>query len=341
MAIGPVVLDLLGPVLSIEEKQLLAHPAVGGVILFSRNIESYQQLQQLIASIRDVRQELLICVDQEGGRVHRCREGFTRIPPMQVFDRLYAENETDALALARNCGWLLASELLAVDIDFSFAPVLDVDKEFCSVIGDRSFSSDPDRVFSLGQAFIAGFKEAGMAVTGKHFPGHGSVRGDSHLELPIDGRSWQEIQQHDLVPFSKLCQQLDAVMPAHILFPQVDDQAPVGFSSFWLNHILRQQMGYKGVIFSDDLSMIGATSVGDYTARARLALGAGCDMVLVCNNRPGAIEVLQNLSADQYYSGLGERVLMRARKRVSPSQLKQEKRWQQTVQRLAELVPQS
>jgi beta-N-acetylhexosaminidase len=339
MALGPVVLDLLGSTLSADEEKLLQHPAVGGVILFSRNIVDYAQLSALVASIRAVRHELLICVDQEGGRVQRCKEGFTRLPPMQVFDQLYTVDPVDALGLARDCGWLLAAEVLATGIDFSFTPVLDVDDQFCSVIGDRAFSADPDRVLALGRAFIAGAQEAGMAVTGKHFPGHGSVRGDSHLELPVDERSLIDIEAKDLKPFAALASQLDAVMPAHIVFPAVDPDLAVGFSSQWLKTILRGQLGYRGVIFSDDLTMAGAVQMGTYPERAEAALKAGCDVVLVCNHRAGAVRVLAELSEELYFVGEGDRDSMRARQIIPKAELEAMPRWQATAKRLLTLLP--
>lgn len=339
MTLGPVVLDLLGLTLTAEEETLLQHPAVGGIILFGRNIQDYAQLAALVQSIRAVREELLICVDQEGGRVQRCKDGFTRLPPMQVFDRLYAADPEDALALAHDCGWLLAGEVLAIGIDFSFTPVLDVDDEFCSVIGDRAFSADPERVTQLGRAFIAGAREAGMAVTGKHFPGHGSVRGDSHLELPVDPRPLGEIEAKDLKPFAALADQLDAVMPAHIVFPSVDAGLAVGFSPQWLQVILREQLGYQGVIFSDDLTMAGAVQMGTYPQRAQAALQAGCDVVLVCNHRAGAESILAELSEDWYFAGVGRRQSMRARQRVSLAELQSMPRWQATAARLRTLLP--
>lgn len=339
MTLGPVVLDLLGPSLLAEEESLLRHPAVGGVILFARNIESYEQLETLVAAIRGVREELLICVDQEGGRVQRCKEGFTRLPPMQQFDRLYNKDADAALGLARDCGWLLASEVLAIGIDFSFTPVLDVDDEFCSVIGDRAFSADPIRVIELGKAFIAGAREAGMAVTGKHFPGHGSVRGDSHLELPVDSRPLSEIQNKDLKPFVVLGDQLEAVMPAHILFPEIDKDLAVGFSARWLKTILRDELGYRGVVFSDDLTMAGATQMGSYVERAEASLKAGCDFVLVCNNREGAQSVLDDLSPELYFVGVADRASMRARKHCVKAELETMPRWQQAAEALTALLP--
>ncbi|MBU3070353.1 beta-N-acetylhexosaminidase [Aestuariicella sp. G3-2] len=339
MTLGPVVLDLLGPSLLDEEKVLLRHPAVGGVILFARNIEDYDQLASLVAAIRSERAELLICVDQEGGRVQRCKNGFTRIPPMQEFDRLYQQDPEGALALARDCGWLLASEVLAIGMDFSFAPVLDVDDEFCSVIGDRAFSADPERVTALGGAFVEGAREAGMAVTGKHFPGHGSVRGDSHLELPVDNRDLDAIREKDLKPFVGLSDQLDALMPAHILFPKVDKDLAVGFSSKWLKDILRDELNYSGVVFSDDLTMAGATQMGTYVQRAEASLKAGCDMVLVCNNREGARSVLDNLDPELYFCGVADRNSMCAQKHLSRTELQALPRWKQTAEALTALLP--
>lgn len=335
MSLGPLILDLESTVLNDEERELLLHPMVGGVIVFSRNIESYNQLSSMLSSIRECRSELLICVDQEGGRVQRCREGFTRIPPMQIFHGLHCQNPQQAEQLAEDCGWLLASEVIACGFDFSFAPVLDVDDDHCSVIGDRAFSHEPERVALLGQAFIRGMQDAGMSVTGKHFPGHGSVVADSHLELPVDSRSWDEIAMHDLVPFQMLSQKLDAVMPAHILFDQIDDQ-PVGFSSRWLKGVLRKQLGFEGVIFSDDLTMEGASVVGSYEERARLALEAGCDAVLVCNNRQGALAVLNSLEAEAVSPSkrLGT---MRAKRYIDRVALETSSRWQATVKRLLEM----
>ncbi|NIB41282.1 beta-N-acetylhexosaminidase [Pseudomaricurvus alkylphenolicus] len=332
MTIGPVILDLEGTSLTEEEKDLLQHPAVGGVIIFSRNIDGYAQLQQLLASVRELRSELLLCVDQEGGRVQRCRDGFTRLPPMQVFDRLYHQDPAQALTLARDCGWLMAAEVIDIGFDLSFAPVLDVDDNFCSVIGDRAFSADAQAVAKLGAAFIEGSRTAGMAMTGKHFPGHGSVRGDSHLLLPVDDRELTEICNRDLVPFERLSKQLDAVMPAHILFPKIDADKPVGFSAVWLQTILRQQLGFEGVVFSDDLAMAGATGVGSFAQRAELALQAGCDMVLVCNHRDGAREVLEQLPSSLYHVNQGDRHRMRARPGQWDGELRQSERWQQVQQ---------
>jgi beta-N-acetylhexosaminidase len=294
MTIGPVMMDIQGIELNEEDCQLLQHPLVGGLIFFSRNFKSVEQITNLTQSIRRLRPDIVIAVDQEGGRVQRFKEGFTRLPAMQRFLPLYRKNAEAALSLVKDCGWLMSVELLGVGVDFSFAPVLDVDDHQCEVIGDRSFSNDPEDVTRLAGAFIAGMHEAGMAVTGKHFPGHGSVKGDSHQLLPVDNRSYSEIEQHDLIPFAQSITVLDALMPAHIVFPQVDS-ASVGFSSYWLQTILREKLGFNGVIFSDDLSMEGAANAGGYCDRARAALQAGCDMILVCNSREGVKEVLSTM----------------------------------------------
>jgi beta-N-acetylhexosaminidase len=295
MPLGPVMIDLVGKALQDDEKLLLSHPLVGGVIYFARNYESPLQIKTLSNSIRDIRPGLLIAVDQEGGRVQRFIEGFTRLPAMQKFLPLYRKNADACLSMVKNSGWLMATELLAVGVDFSFAPVLDTDDHRCDVIANRSFSPKPEEVSALAAAWIAGMHEAGMATTGKHFPGHGSVLSDSHLTQPVDLREFVDIANHDLIPFVELLESLDAIMPAHILFPNIDAEHTVGFSSYWLRSILRKDLGFKGVIFSDDLSMQGAASVGGFLERAKHALEAGCDMVLVCNNRDGVNEVLNNL----------------------------------------------
>jgi len=289
-----LMLDIGGTELTAEDRELLAHPGTGGLIFFSRNFESREQIAALVKAIRAVRPEMLVAVDQEGGRVQRFRDGFTRLPPMRKLGERFDQDPKQAGAQAYQLGALMASELVACDIDISFAPVLDLDFGQSSVIGDRSFHTQAQAVTTLAGAFIDGMRAAGMAATGKHFPGHGFVQADSHLELPVDTRSLDEISAADLVPFQQLAGRLAGIMPAHVVYQQVDAQ-PAGFSRFWLQTVLRQQLGFSGVIFSDDLAMAGAAMAGSYAQRAEAALSAGCDMVLVCNDRAGAVEVLEYL----------------------------------------------
>lgn len=328
-ALGPLMVDVEGLTLSPEDRQLLQQPLVGGVIIFKRNYQSRQQLVTLIEQIRECQPGVLIAVDQEGGRVQRLQDdGFTRIPPMQKLGDQYQQEPDNALVWAKQLGWLMASEVLCLGIDFSFAPVLDVDFDLSSIIGDRSFSKQTEVVVAVAAEFMAGMHEAGMATTGKHYPGHGAVVEDSHLTLPVDSRAWAEIEARDLKPFVELQGQLDAVMPAHIIFDQVDP-SPVGFSKLWLQTILRQQQSFDGVIFSDDLSMEGAVVAGGYVDRAKVALAAGCDMVLVCNNRRGAIEVLDYLIKVDYSNGESQQRLaqMAAKARPQWHNLQQSQRW--------------
>ncbi len=295
MAIGCVMLDIQGTELSAQERELLAHPKVGGLIYFSRNYESVAQISALTQAVRAAApRSLLIAVDQEGGRVQRFREQFTRLAPLAELGMHYDRDPAAALQAAQQAGQLMAAELRAVDIDFSFAPVLDLDYGLSAVIGDRAFHADAHCVAVLAEAYIKGMRQAGMAATGKHFPGHGWVTADSHHAIPCDERSAEQIMQQDVQPFRALFQcGLDAVMPAHVIYEQVDTQ-PAGFSSIWLQDILRRQLGFEGVIFSDDLSMEGASVAGGYAERADAALAAGCDMVLACNNRAGVIELLDH-----------------------------------------------
>ena len=338
MAAARLIVDIAGTSLTTSEAGFLCHPAVAGVILFRRNIQDYDQLVRLTGELRTARDSLLICVDQEGGRVQRCVDGFTRLPPMQRFNRLYEQEMEYALVLARDTGWLLAAEIIAAGIDFSFTPVLDMDENYSSIIGDRSFSPQAERVIAIASAFIEGAHEAGMAVTGKHFPGHGAVEADSHLQLPVDSRSLEAIVNSDMRPFSALLQQLEAIMPAHILFPEVDPESPVGFSSTWLQQILRRQLGFEGLIFSDDLSMAGATGAGNMSQRVEKALSAGCDLALVCNDpgaaRKAALQVDWACFAEDARPVTG----MRAARRWCRESLRAEPRWQHTVRCLGSCV---
>ena len=297
MSLGPVMLDIEGLELTPEDKEILRHPAVGGVILFTRNYHSLEQIENLITTIHNLRDpHLLIAVDHEGGRVQRFREGFTLLPAVRRIGELYDHNKKSAKSLAEKVGWLMAIELRSVGLDFSFAPVLDIDYEQCAVIGDRAFHSDPHAVYELAYAFIKGMESAGMAAVAKHFPGHGAVTDDSHLSIPIDHRSHDPVLQNDVYPYRMLIKNnLTGVMPAHVIFEKIHPQ-PAGFSSYWLKNVLREQLGFNGVIFSDDIDMQGASFAGDsYADRANSAMQAGCDMILVCNNRDGAIEVLDSL----------------------------------------------
>lgn len=290
---GSLMLDIGGTWLTAEDRQLLRQPEVGGVIVFARNIESPRQVRELCQSIRALRPDLLLAVDQEGGRVQRLRQGFVRLPAMRAIAESAAAEQ-----LAEHCGWLMASEVLAVGLDLSFAPVLDLDHQRSAVVGSRAFEGDPLRAATLAGAFIRGMRQAGMAATGKHFPGHGWAEADSHVAIPVDERSLEAIRATDLQPFKLLARELAAVMPAHVIYPQVDAQ-PAGFSRRWLQDILRAELGFAGVIFSDDLSMAGAHVAGDAGQRIEAALRAGCDMGLVCNDRGAAelaLSALQRLA---------------------------------------------
>lgn len=296
MGLGPVMLDVLGKTLTPEDEARLRHPLVGGVILFARNYESPSQLCELTAAIHALRTPpLLIAVDHEGGRVQRFREGFTKIPAMRELGKIWDDHPQRARHLAQQAGYVLAAELRACGVDFSFTPVLDVDYGQSSVIGDRAFHSDPQAIAELAHSLLVGLRQGGMHTVGKHFPGHGFVQADSHLEIPVDGRDFVDIEMCDLVPFRQMVAYgMTAVMPAHVIYPKVDSR-PAGFSSIWLKEILRGRLGFEGCIFSDDLSMEGATVAGGIVQRAEAALNAGCDMALVCNRPDLADELLQGL----------------------------------------------
>lgn len=327
MVMGPLMLDLEGTVLSDQDIRRLQHPATGGVILFSRNIESVPQVRELIAAVRAVRPQLILAIDQEGGRVQRIREGVTRLPPLAKLGLLYEQDAALALQTAADWGWLMASEMLALGLDISFAPVLDLEVGRSAVIGDRSLHSDPNIVVALGRAYVAGMHEAGMAATGKHFPGHGWVEADSHVAIPRDTRSLEQIEHLDMVPFVALAADIDAVMPAHVIYENVD-QHPAGFSSYWLQTVLRQRLQFRGVIFSDDLTMEGAAVAGGYAQRAEAALQAGCDMVLVCNRPAGADEVLAWLEQGSVAVDQARLGAMLARRQVNWEDLQQDTRYQ-------------
>ncbi len=296
LPLGPVMLDLQGTELTDDDRRRLRHPLTGGVILFSRNFKSVSQLDALTKEIRALRNpHLLIAVDHEGGRVQRFREEFTRLPPMRLLGEIWDEHSHKAKQLAHQIGWVLAAELRACHVDFSFTPVLDMDYGASGVIGDRAFHREPQAIAELAHQLVLGLKEGGMASVGKHFPGHGYVAADSHTDVPVDERDYAEIKMNDLMPFQQMIDYgLTAIMPAHVIYPKVD-AAPAGFSETWLKKILRREMGFDGVIFSDDLCMAGAHVMGNIVQRAEAALRAGCDMVLVCNNPQQADELLEGL----------------------------------------------
>ncbi|WP_246534883.1 beta-N-acetylhexosaminidase [Methylomonas paludis] len=321
-AIGPVMIDIEGQSLTALDKEKIAHPNTGGLILFSRNYESPAQITELIEAIRQARRApILIAVDQEGGRVQRFQDDFTPLPAAAV----YAEQAD----LTEDAGWLMAAELLAVGVDFSFAPVLDVDCGISEIIGNRSFSADPELAAQLAAKFRLGMNKAGMAAIGKHFPGHGAVALDSHLTLPVDERSLEQIRQQDLMPFQRLIKAgLEGIMPAHVVYPQVDVW-PAGFSGIWLQDILRRELGFEGVIFSDDLSMAGAAIAGDYPDRAKLAQEAGCDMLLVCNNSSAAERVLDSLKIGRHPARERRLLTMRGGTALSREDLMLTTEWQQ------------
>jgi beta-N-acetylhexosaminidase len=299
MSLGPLMIDLAGTRITDEERELLRHPLVGGVILFSRNYQNPGQLTELVAAVHAERSPpLIVAVDQEGGRVQRFREGFSRLPPARRIGHEYDLDARAGVALARSMGWLMAAELRAHGVDISFAPDVDLDLGVSEVIGDRAFHRSAQAVGQLGLGWMQGMREAGMAATAKHFPGHGAVVADSHLSLPVDRRPLVDLTD-ELAPYRRLIANgLPAVMVAHVLFSAVDP-APASLSALWIRDVLRGELMFQGVVFADDLSMGGAAAAyGDIVTRARQALAAGCDMLPVCNNRPSVIELLQRLDLE-------------------------------------------
>lgn len=296
LPLGPVVLDPAGPSLTDEDRERLRHPAAGAVILFARNYENPEQLKLLIEEVEKLREPALaICVDHEGGRVQRFRDGFTAIPPMRELGRLWDRDRQAAREAARAAAYVIAAELAAHGVDFSFAPVLDLDYGASSVIGDRALHFDPHAVGALAASLVQGFADAGMAAVGKHFPGHGFAAADSHIQVPHDSRAFKEIFSKDIVPYRAAIQAgLAGVMPAHVIYTQCDAE-PAGYSKYWLQEVLRGRLGFEGLVFSDDLSMEGASTAGGVPERARAALAAGCDMVLLCNDPQGQDRLLESL----------------------------------------------
>ncbi len=319
---GPVMIDIEGLTLTPLEQEKINHPNTGAVILFSRNYNAPEQITKLIKHIRQARNgDILIAVDQEGGRVQRFQTGFSKLPAASI----YSQHPK----LAETGGWLMAAELLSIGIDFSFAPVLDIDCGISEIIGDRSFSQIPSLATQLASSFRKGMRLAGMAATGKHFPGHGAVAMDSHLTLPVDNRDLQTILEKDLQPFKQLIAEgLEAIMPAHVVYPQIDD-LPAGFSKRWISEILRGELNFDGTIFSDDLSMEGAAAIGDFKQRAELALNAGCDMILVCNKPAAAEQVLNNIPVTQNKKRERRLKTMQGKATLSRQQLLKTSQWQQ------------
>lgn len=338
MSLGPVMTDVEGLVLTESDRNRLLHPQVGGVILFSRNYESPAQLKVLVDELHALRTpRLIVAVDQEGGRVQRFRNGFQRLPAMGLLGDLYDQDADKAISMAETIGWLMAAELLYYGVDLSFAPVLDLGHKISSVIGDRAYHIQPHIIAHLANAQIRGMQQAGMEAVAKHFPGHGSVEGDSHHVMPFDSRTFETIQSHDLEPFRLVNNtHLTGMMMAHVIYEKVD-VLPAGYSSYWINDVLRGKLKFDGTVFSDDLSMNGAESVGGYAARALAALNAGCDMLLVCNNPQGADEVLAALEG--YNNPLSQLRLVRMHGRPdNRKQLFESAQWKTSVDSLNQFM---
>jgi beta-N-acetylhexosaminidase len=332
------MLDLKGCTLTAEERNLLRHPLTGGVILFSRNYESIDQITDLVETIHAVREpRLLIAIDHEGGRIQRFRKDFTKLPSCALIGEIFDVDNKRGLQLAEKTGWLMAIELRAIGVDFSFAPVLDLHKGISKVIGDRSFHRDPETVATLAKSFMQGMRRAGMAAVGKHFPGHGSVVEDSHHAVPSDSRRFEDIQLDDMVSFERLIHAgIAGIMPAHVIYPAVDNK-PAGFSSIWLKNILREQLQFQGAIFSDDISMAGAELEGDYTGRTKSALSAGCDMVLVCNNQEAAAEILEKFDYSPNPASQVRLIRMHGKNQLTYNQMKQDYEWQTVAREIQQM----
>ncbi len=336
MTLGPLMIDLEGTVLQPEEREMLAHPSVGSVILFARNYAEPEQLTRLVADIHAVRSPALIVgVDHEGGRVQRFRAGFSKLPPLRRIGHEHDADPQAGAALARELGWLMAAELRAHGVDLSFAPCVDLDYGVSEVIGDRALHADPAVVGALAVAYQAGMRSAGMSATAKHFPGHGAVVADSHHALPVDRRRLVDLDA-DIAPYRLLIANgLAGVMVAHVLYPEVDS-VPASASARWIRGILREELRFQGVVFADDLSMVGAAAVGGIVERAERALDAGCDVLPVCNHRPSAIAVIEGLKAAPDPVAALRRVRLRGRPQQDIEALRASDRWrmaQQTLER--------
>lgn len=328
---GPIMLDVAGLVLDQSDREILKHPAIGGVILFSRNYASIDQVRALTGEIKSIRSDILISVDHEGGRVQRFRQEFTQIPPMRLLGDIYDHSPEQSCQLACDIGWLIAVELQSVGIDFSFTPVLDLDTGFSEVIGDRAFHHSAEIVAELATALISGLREGGCAAVGKHFPGHGGVSADSHTEIPIDQRDLDQLSK-DILPFEKLIESgLDSIMPAHVIYEKIDS-SPAGFSRYWLQEQLRTRLNFNGAIISDDLSMKGASAAGNIVDRVKLALEMGCDMLLICNDRAAVEQVLAQVNFTNKTEAQQRLAKMRAKTLENQQMLKQSARYLRVIE---------
>jgi beta-N-acetylhexosaminidase len=338
MILGPLMVDIAATELSPEDVEILKHPLVGSVLLFTRNYRDLQQLAALTAAIRALRTPALtIAVDHEGGRVQRFREGFTRLPPARLLGRRFDENRRDGLDLTRAAGWLMASELRTAGIDFSFAPCVDLDYGVSEIIGDRAFDRNPETVARLAAAYMLGMRDAGMAAIAKHFPGHGAVVADSHVALPIDRRDLADMEG-DLRPYRLLIDDnIAGIMAAHVVYSAVD-ALPASLSRRWLTGILRGELGFRGCLFADDLSMAGAAAFGDVLERARLALEAGCDVLPICNDRAAVAMVLEHLRPRPAEPASQARMVRMRARGAPPVGLTDDPRWLESVQRILNLT---
>ena len=337
LGLGPLMVDIAGTELSAEDVGVLTHPLVGSVLLFTRNYTDPRQITALTAAIRALRSpHLLIAVDHEGGRVQRFREGFTRLPAARLLGRQYDEDRRDGLALAQSVGWLLAAELRAVGVDFSFAPCADLDYGVSEIIGDRAFHSDPDSVAALAVATLTGMREAGMAGVAKHFPGHGAVVADSHVALPVDRREFADLEG-DIRPYRPLIDNnVPGIMAAHVVFPAID-ALPASLSKRWITGVLRGELGFHGCVFADDLSMAGAVAFGNVVERAELAIAAGCDVLPICNDRHSVELALERLGADAVSAASQARLVRMRARGEAPADLHGNRHWQETAARIAGL----
>lgn len=328
MTLGPLMIDVLGTELAAQERDMLRHPLVGSVILFTRNYAEPEQLQRLVADIHSLRNPaLIVAVDQEGGRVQRFRDGFSRLPPPRRMGHEFDADHHAGCALARQLGWLMAAELRAQGVDLSFAPCVDLDYGVSEVIGDRSFHRRGQAVGELAVAYMHGMRDAGMAAVAKHFPGHGAVVADSHHALPVDRRSLPDLQD-DLAPYRVLIANgLPAVMAAHVLYPEIDD-VPASVSTRWIRGVLREELNFQGAVFTDDLSMEGAAVAGDVVERARRALAAGCDILPVCNRPQSVVRLLDELKLPEAAGSALRLVRLRGRRAPGREQLLASSAWQ-------------